>query len=480
MNPAALPKKLIFRALQWWIARGTRKTARIARPAGAVVMNRQGHLVVGGCDTLELAEAYGTPLFVVDRGALEAQYRSFAAGLQESGVESRIFYSYKTNPVPGILRVLHGCGAGAEVISPYELWLAGQLGVPPQEIVYNGPNKSRSALRTAIDLGIRLININSQAEMELIEEMAAASGHRVRAGVRITPASGWGGQFGLKVQNGEALAAFAALAQSSRIEAAAIHFHLGTNLKHARHHLAALAEVFALMAEIRERFGLSIRELDLGGGFGVPSVRPLSSREIHWNAMAYKPYPPEPAGAMPEIGALLGEITTAVAQLSRRYRLDPPTLLFEPGRVLTSGAEILLTRIGDLRATTHGFPIALLDAGVNIARPLTFEYHDILAAARAAAPRSERMGLAGPICTPMDFFIKSAALPPVGSGDLLAIMDAGAYFTAFANDFSFPRPAIVMASDGSHRVIRAAEGFEDLIARDRLVEDAPRPGLSAT
>lgn len=466
-------KKTAFRLLQGGIDRSTRREA--LRPGSAVATRatHAGHLIIGGCDCTELAAQYGTPLLVVDRRQLEANYHAFAAGLAGCGLECSILYSYKTNPVPGILRLLHDCGAGAEVISPYELWLALQLGVPPQQIVYNGPAKSSDSLRLAIERGIRLININSLHELALIEQIAAEAGQTVRVGVRITPAAGWGGQFGLRIASGEALAAFKAIASSRWLEAAAIHFHLGTNLKRATCHQTALAEVVALMAQLEQRCDIRIGELDLGGGFGVPRVRALGSREMHWNTTLYKPFRREAANSMPEIGPLLQEVTAAVTDLCRSHRLDPPALLFEPGRAITSSAEILLTRVHDRKATANGFPIALLDAGVNLARPLTFEYHEIVVANKATALPSQRCGLAGPICTPMDFFLKSAALPPLEIGDLLAILDAGAYFTSFANQFSLPRPAIILTAEGNHQILRDAERFADLIARDRMPVAAP-------
>ncbi|NLP11743.1 hypothetical protein GX408_15195 [bacterium] len=427
----------------------------------------QHHLLVGGCDCTRLAADHGTPLFVVDEKKIRDNYQAFDRALTAHGIEQGIYYSYKTNPVPGILRVLHDCGAGAEVISPYELWLALKLGVPPERIIYNGPNKSAEGLKTAIDHGIKLININSLAEIDHIEQLAAERGRTVCVGVRVSPGVGWGAQFGLKLENGEALAAFRRMAACPHIDPQAIHFHLGTNLQNAQLYQSALAHVFELLQFIQSDPGLHLRYLDLGGGFGVPTVRALENREIKLNTFFYKPYHPPSAAKIKPVCQIIEDIAATFKALCLRFRIDPPALLFEPGRSLTSNAEILLTRVGDLKTSANGFPIALLDAGINVARPITFEYHEIFVANRMAAPANQRCGLAGPICTPMDFFLKSKKLPILHAGDLLAVMDAGAYFTSFANNFSLPRPAIVAVFEGRPRLIREKESYDDLIRLDR-------------
>jgi len=466
LNITSSVKRTIYRLLQSQIERSARDQKGLDLSLWEAAVDHHHHLIMGGCDCTRLAADHGTPLFVVDEKKIRKNFQAFHGALTAHGIEQGIYYSYKTNPVPAILRVLHDCGAGAEVISPYELWLALKLGVPPDRIIYNGPNKSVEGLQTAIDHGIKLININSLSEIDHIERLAAGSGKTACVGVRVSPGVGWGAQFGLKLENGEALAAFRKMAGCPHIDPQAIHFHLGTNLQNAHLYQSALAHGFELLQAIQSDLGLHLRYLDLGGGFGVPTVRALENRESKLNTFFYKPYRPPCVEEIKPVSRIIDDLVATFQALCLRFRIDPPALLFEPGRSLTSNAEILLTRVGDLKTTAHGFPIALLDAGINIARPLTFEYHEIFVANRMAAPANQRCGLAGPICTPMDFFLKSKKLPLLQAGDLLAIMDAGAYFTSFANDFSLPRPAIVMALDGSHRLIRKKESYDDLIRLD--------------
>lgn len=428
--------------------------------------NEKQHLVLGGCDCVELAEKYGTPLFVCDKTLLENNFDQFQGSLASHAIRFEILYSYKTNPVPGIIRALHDKGAGAEVVSPYELWLALKYRVDPADIVYNGPNKSDEGLRMAVSANIKLINVNSFREIDALEGLAAECGARPQVGVRISTLAGWGGQFGFKLESGEALQAFDRLHRSPSLQPAAIHFHLGTNLKDSHSYRSALISSLGLARELKEKYDIRITYLDLGGGLGIPTVRDLERRENRLNATFNKPHLPPDPGHTHSIKAFVNDIARTFREECKALHLEPPILLLEPGRALTGNTEILLATVGDFKQTRNGYDIALLDAGINIALPLTWEYHEIFLANRIHDLRDRRYGLAGPLCTPTDFFLKSKRLPHLQVGDILAITDTGAYFTSFANDFSFPRPAIVMVREGNHWIIRDRETFDDLVAKD--------------
>ncbi len=432
-----------------------------------LTINNQHHLTIGGCDCVELAEKYGTPSLVVDKKLLERNYNEFYSALKCHQADFEIYYSYKTNPVPGILRVLHNIGAGAEVISPYELWLALKLGINPDFIIYNGPNKPEEGLRMAIQHGIKLININSFSEIELIENIAGELRATPKVGIRISTDVGWGAQFGFKLNSGEACKAFEKLSKSKYLQTLGIHVHLGTSIKNVATYQIALKNIFVLINEIKNKFGIRIKYLDLGGGYGVPTIRGLSKKEIKLNTFFYKPFLPPDIDNNSSIKAFVNGIVNTFQQESEKYKLEPPILLFEPGRAMTSNTEILLARIGDFKRTNNGFKIALIDAGINVAYPMTWEYHEIFLANKMNAIPNQRYGLAGPICTPLDFYLKSKKLPSLEVGDLLSIMDAGAYFTSFSNNFSFPRPAIIMVNQGKHYVIRERESYEDMVRLDK-------------
>ncbi len=461
-----LLKKIVYPFITLFIAlfRVDRQAALPHSLWGAAV-SQSGGLVIGGCECTALAEEFGTPLFVVDEARLAGNYRNFDRNLAAQGIEYEIYYSYKTNPVPGILRLLHDQGAGAEVISPYELWLAGELGVDAERIIYNGPNKSAEGLRTAVERNIKLVNINSFAEIATLSALAGRMGQRPRVGIRVTTRGGWSRQFGFSIQNGDAFRAMTELVHLDSCALEGVHVHLGSGLKSTAIYENAIAEIAVLMREVKERLGITIHYLDLGGGFGVPTVRSISGLETRLHHDFGQPLRPPQPEQTPTIAGFAAALARALKEHCARHGLELPVLLVEPGRALTSDAELLLTRVGDIKSAGKD-EVALVDAGINLTRPLAWEYHEIFAANRLEQPRVRNYGIAGPICTPMDLYVKSKMLPRLEIGDLLAIMDAGAYFTSFSTDFSFPRPAIVVAAGGSARVIRERAAFADLTRLD--------------
>ena len=177
-------------------------------PAHWGLERQNGELAMRGVTLSSIVATHGTPLHVVDEVRLIDNLKAFQNVPTGVAQGLDVFYSYKTNPVPWVLETLHRHGAGAEVISEYELWLAIQLKVPAHKIVYNGPAKSQASLETAIKMGIHSIHVNNLEEMDLIARLARKTGLRARIGIRITSLSGWTGQFGFPVEDGSALQAY--------------------------------------------------------------------------------------------------------------------------------------------------------------------------------------------------------------------------------------------------------------------------------
>jgi diaminopimelate decarboxylase len=183
----------------------------------------------------------------------------------------------------------------------------------------------------------------------------------------------------------------------------------------------------------------------------------------------FKPYLPPDADAAPSIELFIQKIVAKVKKKCAEYRLELPVIIIEPGRAITGNAQILLSRIGDLKTGKDGYQIALTDAGINLTHPMSWEYHEIFAANKMNDEYNQFYGIAGPICTPMDLFVKNKQLPLLEVGDILSIMDAGAYFTSFSTNFSFPKPAVLMVAEGKSWVIREKEKYEDMTQLDNLL-----------
>jgi len=447
-------------------ARGS-DDARLSPEHWGLEVDSGGQLSLSGQSLPALATRFGSPLHVVSAGRLRQNARRFLDAAAAARVGCDVFYSFKTNPVPGVISELRALGMGAEVISHYELWLARRLGFPPERIVYNGPVKSEASLREAIESRILLLNVNHREELAPLVKVARELGIRPRVGIRVTLGDGWSGQFGTPVAGGLALRVFQEARSSDALDVVGLHAHRGGMVRSEAEAVGFADEALSFAEELRQQLGLELELLNLGGSLASPSVRGLSGRELRDNRTFARAIPPPAPGQSLAIERYVHAISERVADHYLRVGARAPRLLLEPGRSVTSDAQMLLTTVQSLKVDGER-AYAILDAGINLAESCRSEYHEILCATRPRAARSHAYALAGPICTPGDTLHWGVRLPELAPGDQLLIMDAGAYFVPFSTAFSFPRPAIIAVDGETVRVLRRAETFEDQLALDQF------------
>lgn len=462
------------RGLKWRVKRAMIPIARVlAKQTDGLAIDHwdmrvdgRGRLCYAGRDVLSLCERHGeTPVHLLDVARLEANLAGFAE------TRAEVYYSFKTQPLPWIIKRLLARGAGAEVISEYELRLALHLGAAPEKIIYNGPGKSDASIRLAIESAIQLLNINHLEEVERVAAIARAVGRKVRVGVRVGTSSGWSSQFGCSIASGEAMAAYERALKMPELEVVGLHSHRGHHLYGSDELASFCGEVLAFADVLRGRLGFVPELLDLGGSLGVPTVRPFSSLDRRLTQTL-----------LTAVGApdLTGRMTPSeyarqvVALVDRHYAaqaIPAPRIALEPGRAITGNAQALATRVMTTRTTCEGFDYAVLDAGVNIAGLLQQELHQVYRVSRfdedsRAAQQRTYYRLVGPICQPGDVIFGCVRLPELREGDVLLIMDSGAYFEPDSTSFSFRRPATLAIEHGEVTTIRRAESFDDMIHRD--------------
>jgi diaminopimelate decarboxylase len=436
---------------------------------GATVAD--GRLRIASCDVADLSAKYGTPLYVVDERRLRNDFSSFSGAFEALYPKVEVGCSYKTNPLPGVLRILHDCGALAEVISHFELWLALELGVSPSNIIFNGPAKTPEAIDLAVAGGVKLINVDSLEECDRIADAARRHGVRQPVGVRVVTSVGWQAQFGLRLHSGEARAAFDRIRALQPLEPIGLHVHLGTGIKDIPLYLQAIREMLEFARELERATGIRLRYFDFGGGFGVPTVQPLGVWDSRMTLNGYPVGPvetdktPRPADYAKAICALMREYYDEAAL---------PTIAFEPGRAITSQAQSLLLSVLAAKHGRDGINRVILDGGKNLALPTGYEYHEILPATRMDAPIEGQFNFYGPLCHPGDVLAVGKPFPKIEPGDVVAIMDAGAYFVPNQMNFSNPRPAAVVVRDGEARLIRERESFADIVRLDTDLHGAAR------
>jgi diaminopimelate decarboxylase len=394
-----------------------------------------------------IAEEVGTPTYVYSLAAIRHSYRAYDRAL--APVSHLICSSVKANDTLAVLRTLVREGSGFDIVSGGELFRALRAGAEPRKIVFSGVGKTREELREALAAGILMFNVESPAELEALDQVAAALGRKAPVSLRVNPdvdaqthpyiSTGMKkSKFGIDIA--AAPEVYARAEALAHVEVVGVDCHIGSQLTSVTPFVDALARVRALVETLRAR-GIGLRYLDIGGGLGIT-------------------YQDERPPTHDEYGAALVEATRG---------LDL-TLLVEPGRSLVGNAGALVTRVLYVKdGATKRFVI--VDAAMNdlLRPPLYGSYHEIqpLAAPRTATRTA--VDVVGPVCESGDFLAQDRALPPLAADDLLAVLSAGAYGFVMASNYnSRPRAAVVLVDGDRFDVIRERETLDDLIRGESI------------
>jgi diaminopimelate decarboxylase len=439
-----------------------------------------GGLAIGGVRADALAREFGTPVHVIDEFGLERRARALRDAFIAAWPGAVTpYFAMKANNTPGIVARVLDQGFAPEVGTPFEWMLARHLGVPAREIMINGPNKG-SLLETAVLEGAGMIVVDGFEELERLGALAAAHEREAPVLVRINPnvvpkgmnrASATGSRtqsvFGFDLVSGEVSAALRWIARTPSLRFVGLHCHVGTGIRRPDDYRRAL-EILADCAVEAGQMGLSVEVLDIGGGFGVPTSRELDTLEfLLYQAVGRLPTAPTPVGfpSIEEFALRIGR-TLADALRSRGITIMP-RLVIEPGRAVVSGAGVLLVGVGGRKERAGvGTWIITDGAAGTVAFPLFYEYHEVFLCRAPHAPPTKRYSIVGPVCFSADWVYRNKRLPPVRTGDVLAVCDAGAYFTVQESSFGFPHPPIVAVRNGRTRVLRRRETFDDMVRRD--------------
>jgi len=411
---------------------------------------RDGVLSAEAVDLVTLAEAVGTPFYCYASATLERHYRVFAGAFAD--VDALVCYALKANSNQAVIATLAQLGAGADVVSEGELLRARAAGVPPEKIMFSGVGKTARELALAVDHGILCVNVESEAELELLAGIAAGKGRRVDISIRVNPdidpkthakiATGKAeNKFGIPISRAREVYARAAKLDGVRV--VGVDMHIGSQIIE----LDPFGDAFALLADfvaVLRADGHTVTHLDLGGGLGIPY------REDN------EP-PPDP-------DAYAAVVKRATRGLGCR-------LIFEPGRLIVGNAGILVTRVlyvkhGDAKT------FVVVDAGMNdLVRPTLYDAHHDIRPVREPAVGSPRIiaDIVGPVCESGDFLALDRSLVAPRPGEPLAIMSAGAYGAVQAgtyNSRALVPEVLVRANEWA--LVRPRVTAEELIALDRL------------
>ncbi len=403
------------------------------------------------CEDVPLARIgaeVGTPCYIYSHATLTRHFRVFDQAFE--GVPHLICFAMKANSNLAVLRTLIKLGAGIDIVSGGELFRALAAGAKPNKIVYAGVGKTKEEMAYALKMGILQFNVESEAELYVLDQVAQGLGQglkkapvSLRVNPDINPRTHPYISTGLKkskfgVPFSESILLYEKARKLSGITIQGVSCHIGSQITTLSPFREALAKVSDLIYKLRER-GFDIRRLDLGGGLGIPYKKEVPPRPDQYGAALKK--------GLQDLGC---------------------TVLFEPGRVIVGNAGVLLTQVLYKKAQ-RGKQFVIVDGAMNdLIRPALYgSYHEILTVKKKK--RSEKVDVVGPVCESGDFFAEGRALPKVESGDLMAVMSAGAYGFVMASNYnSRPRAAEVLVHGDQYSVVREREEFKHLMQGEKV------------
>ncbi len=414
--------------------------------------NRDGVLYVDGVSSLALAEELGTPLYVISEGRIRENYRHLREALSRHYGKVRIYYSAKANTSLSVLKILESEGANIDVVSPGEAFLALKAGFPPERILFTGTSVRDDEMRFLVDKGVT-INIDSLSQLARLLKFHVPS----FLSFRVNPEVGAGhhehvitagkkSKFG--IWEADIVDAYRQ-AKEAGVKRFGIHMHIGSGVLTVEPFMLAAEKLLMIAGMIHEALGIGFEFIDFGGGIGVP-------------------YRPEEKPL--DLDLFAEKVLWLFKSRVKEYGLGEPVFCVEPGRFTVCDAAVLLAKVNTVKVTPFKKFIGV-DAGFNtLVRPAMYgSYHPIAVANRLDAPEEEPCDVAGPICESGDLLARDRRLPKISEGDLLAVLNAGAYGFSMSSQYnSRPRCAEVLVNRGKYAVVRERETFEALLAGQKF------------
>ncbi len=421
-------------------------------------VNIDNHLAIGGCDLVALAAEHGTPLYVYDAASIVARAGAFREALRASYPgAARVCYAAKAYIAPWLLRLLAAEGLGLDVVSGGELHVAVRAEFPRDRVYLHGNNKSEAELAYALDERVGRIVVDNLDEVALLGRLAAERRVTQSVLLRLAPAvdvhthrhlatGAPDTKFGLDIAGGAAEAGVRAILEQPALDLRGFHTHIGSQIDENGPYRDAIERLFAFAASMREKTGFVLHEMSPGGGYAV----------------RYSPRSPKVDAV-----AMLRDVAAAVLASSQKHGLDQPELTIEPGRSIVAQAGVALYRVGSVKRGPRTY--VAVDGGMadNI-RPTAYgaEYTAALAS-RAEDGGLADVAIAGKYCETGDVLVHNVTMPLPHVGDLVAVPVSGAYQLSMASNYNMsPRPAVVVVADGTARLVRGRETYDDLLAHD--------------
>ncbi|AST92311.1 MULTISPECIES: diaminopimelate decarboxylase [Sutcliffiella] len=426
---------------------------------GTSTVNNQGHLVIGGVDTIELAKQYGTPLYVYDVELIRSRARQFRNTFQNLGVKAQVAYASKAFSSIAMVQLAAEENLSLDVVSNGELYTALQAGFPVERIHFHGNNKSYEELVMAVENKIGCVVVDNFYELSLLQTICREHSYSMPILLRVTPGieahthdyiltGQEDSKFGFDIQSGQAFEAMKQAEEAENLELLGIHCHIGSQIFETTGFKLAAEKLFATLKEWKELTGFMASVVNLGGGFGI---RYTSEDD---------PIP---------VSVYVEEIIADVQQHVKNFNLEMPEIWIEPGRSLVGDAGTTIYSVGSKKEIPNVRNYLSIDGGMsdNI-RPALYQakYEGVLAN-RVKDEVEETVSIAGKCCESGDMLIWDLPLPRANHEDYLAVFCTGAYGYAMANNYNrITKPAVVFVENGNAQLVVKRETLEDLTRLD--------------
>lgn len=423
-------------------------------------INQLNHLTIGGCDSIELCEKYGTPLYVIDENVVRKHCRLYKNSIDECyGGKGLVFFASKALCNMEMVRIAKSEGLGVDAVSAGELYTALKAGMEPEKICVHGNNKTTEELKFAIENKVGRIVVDNISEIERINAIAKENGVIQKVLFRIKPGidahthdfimtGQIDSKFGFALETGEAHEAIVRALKYENLLVGGVHCHIGSQIFESEPFKEAAKVLIDFIADVKEKTGYEMKELNLGGGFGVTYTE--KDDPIEFNKY-------------------IEEVSKVVKKAADEKGVELPFIMMEPGRSIVGTAGVTLYTVGAIKDIPNVRRYVSVDGGMcdNPRFILYQAEYTALVANKAGDEKNELVTLAGKCCESGDLLGENMRIQTVEVGDKVAVLTTGAYNYSMSSNYNrIPRPAMVMVKDGESRVIVKRETFEDLIKND--------------
>lgn len=422
--------------------------------------NEQGHLTIGGMDTIELAQSFGTPAYIIDENAMRENMRTYLRAARESfGEDALPLFASKALCFKEIYKIANEEGLGIDCVSGGELYTARAAGFPAQRIYFHGNNKTDRDISDAMDMGVGRIVVDNFDELYAVSTEAVRRGITQKILLRITPGidphthkaimtGSVDSKFGTAIETGQAMEIVKTAISLDGIELCGLHCHIGSQIFDIQPFSDAADIMIKFIAQINNECNFKIQELNLGGGLGVR----YTENDAHV-----------------DYAKAISDIARVVTDFCRGHNIHVPQVRLEPGRSLVAAAGITLYTVGSVKEIPGFKNYISVDGGMpdNPRYALYQSRYTAVIANRADAPRSFKATIAGRCCESGDLIGEDMEIQSARRGDILAVLVTGAYNYSMASNYNrIPRPPVILVKDGEARIAVRRETYDDLISCD--------------